>query len=87
MIKTPAQCPICRKFIHITRLKCPNCRITMEGNFTFSRLARLSEEDQHFIEVFINKRGNIKEVEKILNISYPTVCKRLSHINKALERE
>lgn len=58
----------------------------MEGDFVFSKLASLSDEDQYFIEVFVKSRGNIKEVEKILGISYPTVCKRLSQINKTLEK-
>jgi len=86
VIKTSSQCPICRKYLHITRLKCQNCKVTLEGDFVFSKLARLNEEDQHFIEVFVNNRGNIKEVEKILDISYPTVCKKLSQINKTLEK-
>ncbi|GAG52421.1 unnamed protein product, partial [marine sediment metagenome] len=29
-------------------------------------------------------RGNIREVEKVLGISYPTVCKRLDLVNELL---
>lgn len=41
--------------------------------------------DQEFIEIFLRSRGNIREVEKILDISYPTVCKRLEEINKKIQ--
>lgn len=34
--------------------------------------------------VFLRNRGNIREVEKELGISYPTVCKRLDKVNELL---
>jgi len=34
--------------------------------------------------VFLRCRGNIREVEKQLGISYPTVCKRLDLVNELL---
>lgn len=34
--------------------------------------------------VFLKCRGNIREVEKELGISYPTVCKRLDLVNELL---
>lgn len=37
-----------------------------------------------FVEVFITARGNIKEVERTLGISYPTVRSRLDGIIEAL---
>jgi hypothetical protein len=86
MIKAQSRCPICTKHLHIKKLKCPACKITMEGDFIFSKLGSLCDEDQNFIEVFVKKRGNIKEVEKILGISYPTVCKKLIQVNKTLEK-
>jgi len=37
----------------------------------------LPPEDENFLRVFLAARGNIKEVERQLNISYPTVKSRL----------
>ena len=37
--------------------------------------------------MFLRCRGNIREVEKELGISYPTVCKRLDLVNKILNNE
>jgi len=37
-----------------------------------------------FIETFIRCRGNIKDVEKELNISYPTVRKNLDTVIQSL---
>jgi hypothetical protein len=39
---------------------------------------------QDFVEIFIRSRGNIKEVERALGISYPTVRGRLESVIKAL---
>jgi hypothetical protein len=43
----------------------------------FGRLARLSDEQLEFVEVFLRCRGVIKNVEDMLGISYPTVRSRL----------
>ena len=54
--------------------------MTMEGRLPTSKLALLAAEQQQFVEAFLVARGNIKEVEKELGISYPTVRKRLDEV-------
>ena len=39
--------------------------------------ARLEPEDEGFLKIFLASRGSIKEVERRLGISYPTVKGRL----------
>ena len=73
-------CPICNHSLHVTKLECANCRTTIENDFTLSKFATLSDEQMHFVEVFLVSRGNIKEVEKELGISYPTVRGKLNDI-------
>lgn len=73
-------CPICRHSLHVTKLECSNCHTIIENNFTLSKFASLSDEQMHFVEVFLVSRGNIKEVEKELGISYPTVRGKLNDI-------
>jgi len=73
-------CPSCGEHLAITRLSCSECGLSIEGKFTNSRFALLSPEQQRFAEVFIKARGNIKEVEKELDLSYPTVRKKLDDL-------
>ncbi|GAE29948.1 hypothetical protein JCM9152_1338 [Halalkalibacter hemicellulosilyticusJCM 9152] len=71
----------------VTRLHCTHCHTTIENQFEFSKFAALSKEQLHFAEIFITCRGNIKEVEKELGISYPTVRGKLTEIISALGYE
>ncbi|MCH5584076.1 DUF2089 domain-containing protein [Shimazuella sp. AN120528] len=73
-------CPVCSQQLQITRLQCTHCHTTIENEFQLSKLATLAKEQLHFIEIFLTCRGNIKEVEKALGISYPTVRGKLDEI-------
>jgi hypothetical protein len=84
MRKPISRCPICDGRLEPVKLRCASCEMTMEGRFPVSRLSLLSSEQQQFVEAFLVSRGNIKEVEKELGISYPTVRKKLDEIVEAL---
>jgi hypothetical protein len=45
----------------------------MTGRFTLCRFCALDEKHLRFIETFLRCRGSIKDVERSLGISYPTV--------------
>jgi hypothetical protein len=77
-------CPVCTNALTITKLQCSHCQTTVENEFEVSRLAALGQEQLQFIEIFLKCRGNIKEVEKELGISYPTVRGKLDEIISAL---
>jgi len=77
------QCPVCGEELRVTRLACPSCQTAIEGNFTLGRLLRLSPDQQAFLEVFVKNRGVIREVERELGISYPTVRNRLDDLIRA----
>lgn len=77
-------CPVCSKQLKITRLHCNYCQTTIENDFEVSKLASLGQEQLYFIEIFLKCRGNIKEVEKELGISYPTVRGKLDEIITSL---
>jgi hypothetical protein len=68
----------------ISSLTCGYCQTRIEGNFTSCRFCKLPAEQQEFVEVFLKCRGNIKDVEKELGISYPTVRNRLDGVIQAL---
>ncbi|WP_129728054.1 MULTISPECIES: DUF2089 domain-containing protein [Bacillaceae] len=79
-----SNCPVCSNSLHITKLHCSRCHTTIENEFKLSKIASLSSEQLQFVETFLICRGNIKEVEKELGISYPTVRGKLNDIITAL---
>ena len=80
----PGLCPICGDRLFVTKLQCHRCATGIEGNFEPCRFCSLSPEHKAFLEVFVKCRGNIKEVEKELGISYPTVRNRLDGALEAM---
>ncbi|MBN1756517.1 DUF2089 domain-containing protein [bacterium] len=78
------RCPICEGKLEITGVHCKKCGTTISGHFPMSDLMDLTSEQMEFMKVFIKCRGNIKEVEKELNISYPTVRSKLDDLIRAL---
>lgn len=73
-------CPVCEGDFRVARLTCESCGSSLEGDFELCRFCRLTPQQQHFIEVFIASRGNIREVERVLGVSYPTVRGRLDEV-------
>lgn len=78
------KCPICGKEMTIKKLECLECKITIEGDFWVNKLASLPPEELEFLELFLKTRGNVKEMERILKLSYPTVRSRLDNILRNL---
>ena len=84
MYKVITSCPVCNKKMKATRLKCSSCKTVIENEFEFSKFEYLSKDQLKVIEVFIMCRGNIKDVEKELGISYPTVRAKLDEVINSL---
>jgi len=82
--KVPHRCPVCDQEMKISKLTCTYCPTKIEGEFSSCKFCRLPAEQLIFMEAFIRCRGNIKEVEKELGISYPTVRSRLDSVIEAL---
>lgn len=80
-------CPVCHQPLHVTRLHCPACGTSIEGDFQAERLLALTPEQRSFVLSFLRNRGNIREMEKELGISYPTVRARLDQVIAALGME
>lgn len=73
-------CPICGHDLSVTRLSCGHCHTDISGDFALSRFQYLNKEELAFVETFLKAEGNIKEMERSLNVSYPTVKKLLSNV-------
>jgi len=80
----PHRCPVCDHEMRISKLTCTHCPTKIEGEFSTCKFCQLPAEQLIFVETFIKCRGNIKEVEKDLRISYPTVRSRLDSIIETL---
>ena len=70
----------------VSRMACPNCRVTLEGEFALPPLAQLKPDDQAFVIAFVRHHGSIKKMEEVFDISYPTVKNRLNAIASALDK-
>lgn len=77
-------CPVCDSKLKVVKLSCDRCKTSIEGHFELDKFTYLSKEQKHFIEIFIKNRGNIKEIERDLGISYPTVRRSLDQVIEAL---
>ncbi len=75
-----SSCPVCNHELKVVRLKCDHCGTAIDGDFTLSKFNYLETDKLYFIEIFVKNRGNIKAIEKELNISYPTVKKMLDDV-------
>ncbi len=80
----PTKCPACDGGMLITEMACAKCKTSIKGAFELNELATLSEDNLAFLKVFIAARGSIKEVERALGISYPTVRARLDGLVRAM---
>ena len=69
----------------VERVRLLNSQIAIEGEFHLSPLAQLTADEQEFVTAFLRSRGNLREMERIFGISYPTVKNRLNRIADRLE--
>jgi hypothetical protein len=79
-----ATCPVCSGELTITRLHCRSCGTALEGEFGVGRFGRLNRDQMSLLESFLRARGNLKEMERELGISYPTVRGRVDALVRAL---
>ncbi|MEM7134899.1 MAG: DUF2089 domain-containing protein [Chloroflexota bacterium] len=80
MRKVLEECPSCGGNIEVTRLSCTRCETEVTGRFDLCRFCKLPPESLQFLEVFIKNRGNVKEMERELGISYWTIRSRINEM-------
>jgi hypothetical protein len=77
-------CPVCGSPMRVAEYACTGCGITVRGEFEQSELCNLPADLLHFVRVFLCAEGSLKQVERELGISYPTVKARLARVNQIL---
>lgn len=80
MRKILEQCPSCGGELEITRVNCTHCETVITGRYQPCRFCKLPPESLQFLEAFIRNRGNVKEMERDLGISYWTIRSRLNEL-------
>jgi hypothetical protein len=86
MKQLPSLCPSCSAVLAVKRLYCEGCGTEVEGQFELPPLAQLSAGDQAFLLQFIKASASLKDMARILGVSYPTVRNRLDAIIQQLKR-
>jgi hypothetical protein len=86
----PRDCPVCSQKLALTRLSCQECGTELSGDFDACEFCSLNQEDRQVLRVFLASRGNMKELERHLGVSYPTARARfdamLNRLGLAAER-
>ncbi len=76
MRRPPSSCPVCNHRLATTRLTCPDCNTELSGAFAQCEFCVLTDEDRDVLRVFLASRGNMKDLERHLGVSYPTARAR-----------
>ena len=78
------KCFVCNNNLNILKLKCNYCNTVYEGDFSFPILAKLSLNSQKLAIELILAKGNLKELAQKLNITYPTLKKRINDLHSEI---
>ncbi|MCJ7749483.1 MAG: DUF2089 domain-containing protein, partial [Armatimonadetes bacterium] len=62
--KAVTECPGCGSQLEVRELGCPECGITVRGEFERCEFCALPEGHLRFLRLFVSRRGNLREVER-----------------------
>ena len=74
--QAPSLCPVCSSPLTLTRVSCHACGSEILGEFERCEFSALTSQERAILRVFLRSRGNLREVEKHLSVSYPTARAR-----------
>lgn len=85
MRKIIETCPTCGQHgLTISEVTCDACGTEVRSRYRPCPFCALNEDEQTFLLLFVRSRGNLKDVEKTLGVSYPTVRAKLDGIVERL---
>lgn len=82
--RPPASCPTCQGALTLTGLACDSCGTEVRGRFHRCEFCALDDDQRALLRVFLATRGNVKEIERYLGVSYPTARARLDDLIRAV---
>ena len=80
MRKILESCPTCGGAMAVSELSCTVCDTVVRSRYTPCPFCRLSPEDLAFMLLFVRSRGNVKDMERELGVSYWTIRGRLNEL-------
>ncbi len=78
--RPPSDCPVCGSGLALTRLSCGSCGSELSGVFETCSFCGLNDAERDLLRVFLVSRGNMREVERHLGVSYPTARQRYADL-------
>jgi hypothetical protein len=81
----PGRCPTCGGRLEVEKLHCAGCGTDVQGRFRACPVCALDPDTRRFFDLFLQARGNLKEVQRTLGLSYPTVRQRSEEMFEKLE--
>lgn len=85
MRKLIEACPTCDSAkLSIAEVTCDACGTQVRSRYSRCPFCSLTEDQQTFLLLFVRSRGNLKDLEKTLGVSYPTVRAKLDDIVERL---
>jgi hypothetical protein len=85
--RPPRDCPVCGETLALTRLGCRACGTELSGMFEACEFCALGADERELLRVFLVSRGNMKELERHLGVSYPTARARFDALLATLGLE
>ncbi len=80
------RCPSCNGQLYPRVLVCDSCGLKVEGEFVLNEFDSLTPDELHFLRVFVQCEGRIRDMEAALGVSYPTVKGLLASIKEKLSQ-
>lgn len=79
-------CPYCHGYTEMRQLACTTCAVVIDGKFELNEFARLDPDDLHFLRIFLECEGRIRDMEGPLGLSYPTIRTHLAALKEKVLR-
>ena len=83
----PSRCPACGAGLQVQKLSCTSCGTEVQGNYRPCPVCALEPEARKLLDMFLRARGNLKDVLRLMNVSYPTVRQRIDEMFAAFEAD
>jgi len=83
----PPKCPSCGDRLIVVKLQCTSCGTEVNGEFDVCPVCKLEGRNRELFDLFMEARGNLKDVQRKLSVSYPTVRQRIESMFSELKGE
>jgi hypothetical protein len=70
--------------MHVEKLACGACGTEVQGHYAPCPVCTLGPEHRKLFDLFLETRGNLKDVQRALKVSYPTTRQRIDELFTAL---